>query len=389
MIPRDAAPTLARLAQGFPLVAITGPRQAGKTTLAKAIFSEKAYVSLENPDEREFATNDPKRFLARFPNGAILDEIQRCPELLSWLQGWVDGRKLMGDFVLTGSAQFDLIEGITQTLAGRVARVELLPLNAGEMAAVNKLPDSLGQLLFQGGYPALYDRPIAPADWFSNYIATYIERDVRRLVNVRDLGQFQTFVKMCAARSGQLLNLASLGADCGVSAVTAKQWLSVLETSYIITLLRPHHSNYGKRLVKAPKLYFLDSGLAAWLMGIRDADSLETHAARGALFETWVVSELYKQQLNRGLAPDFYFWRDNTGNEIDLIFETPQGLQPIEIKSGSTYAQDWTRGLRKWQNLAKTQSLQPAIVYGGEVSFEREDLKIWGWQEVGRVTQSR
>lgn len=389
MIPRDAAPTLARLAQGFPLVAITGPRQAGKTTLAKAIFSEKPYVSLENPDEREFATNDPKRFLARFPNGAILDEVQRCPELLSWLQGWVDGRKLMGDFVLTGSAQFDLIEGITQTLAGRVARVELLPLNAGEMAAVNKLPDSLGQLLFQGGYPALYDRPIAPADWFSNYIATYIERDVRRLVNVRDLGQFQTFVKMCAARSGQLLNLASLGADCGVSAVTAKQWLSVLETSYIITLLRPHHSNYGKRLVKAPKLYFLDSGLAAWLMGIRDADSLETHAARGALFETWVVSELYKQQLNRGLAPDLYFWRDNTGNEIDLIFETPQGLQPIEIKSGSTYAQDWSRGLRKWQNLAKTQSLQPAIVYGGEVSFEREDLKIWGWQEVGRVTQSR
>lgn len=389
MIPRDAAPTLARLAQGFPLVAITGPRQAGKTTLAKAIFSEKPYVSLENPDEREFALNDPKRFLARFPKGAILDEVQRCPELLSWLQGWVDGRKLMGDFVLTGSAQFDLIEGITQTLAGRVARVELLPLNAGEMAAVNKLPDSLGQLLFQGGYPALYDRPIAPADWFSNYIATYIERDVRRLVNVRDLGQFQTFVKMCAARSGQLLNLASLGADCGVSAVTAKQWLSVLQTSYIITLLRPHHSNYGKRLVKAPKLYFLDSGLAAWLMGIRDADSLETHAARGALFETWVVSELYKQQLNRGLAPDLYFWRDNTGNEIDLIFETPQGLQPIEIKSGSTYAQDWTRGLRKWQNLAKTQSLQPAIVYGGEVSFEREDLKIWGWQEVGRVTQSR
>ncbi len=389
MIPRDAAPTLARLAQGFPLVAITGPRQAGKTTLAKAIFSEKPYVSLENPDEREFALNDPKRFLARFPKGAILDEVQRCPELLSWLQGWVDGRKLMGDFVLTGSAQFDLIEGITQTLAGRVARVELFPLNAGEMAAVNKLPDSLGQLLFQGGYPALYDRPIAPADWFSNYIATYIERDVRRLVNVRDLGQFQTFVKMCAARSGQLLNLASLGADCGVSAVTAKQWLSVLETSYIITLLRPHHSNYGKRLVKAPKLYFLDSGLAAWLMGIRDADSLETHAARGALFETWVVSELYKQQLNRGLAPDLYFWRDNTGNEIDLIFETPQGLQPIEIKSGSTYAQDWTRGLRKWQNLAKTQSLQPAIVYGGEVSFEREDLKIWGWQEVGRVTQSR
>ena len=382
MLARDAEKTLNRLAKSFPVVAITGPRQAGKTTLAKAVFKDKPYVSLENPDEREFAQNDPKRFLARFPNGAVLDEVQRCPALLSWLQGVVDERGVMGDFVLTGSAQFDLIEGITQTLAGRVGRVELLPLSSSELKAANQLPNSLSQMLIQGGYPALYDRKITPQDWFSNYVATYVERDVRQLISVRNLGQFQTFLKMCASRTGQLINLTSLGADCGISAVTAKQWLSVLETSYIVTLLRPHHSNFGKRLVKTPKIYFLDSGLAAWLMGIRSAETLETHAARGALFESWVVSELYKKRLNGGLPIDLYFWRDNTGNEVDLIIEKEKGLQPIEIKSGSTYAIDWSQGLKKWQALAKNSSLEPAILYGGESNFERESLKVWGWRDV-------
>ena len=381
MIPRQAHPAIMRLANGFPIVAITGPRQSGKTTLAKAAFANKPYISLENPDEREFAINDPKRFLARFTNGAILDEVQRCPQLLSWLQGLVDERQLMGDFVLTGSAQFDLIAAITQSLAGRVGRIELLPLSATELNTAQQLPPSLNQMLWQGGYPALYDRPVAPSDWFANYVATYVERDVRQLIAVRDLGQFQTFVKMCAARTGQLLNLASLGADCGISAVTAKQWLSVLETSYIVTLLRPHHRNYGKRLVKAPKLYFLDSGLASWLLGIRDAQTLDTHAARGALFETWVVSELYKQRLNAGLPIDFYFWRDSTGNEVDLICETATGLQPIEIKSGSTYAPDWGSGLKKWQQLAQTEGLKPVLIYGGEQSYEREGLDVRAWKD--------
>jgi hypothetical protein len=382
MLARDAEKTLIRLAKSFPIVAITGPRQAGKTTLAKAVFEGKPYVSLENPDEREFAQNDPKRFLARFPNGAVLDEVQRCPSLLSWLQGLVDERGGMGDFVLTGSAQFDLIEGITQTLAGRVGRVELLPLSSRELKAANQLPNSLSQMLIQGGYPALYDRKITTQDWFSNYVATYVERDVRQLISVRNLSQFQTFLKMCASRTGQLINLTSLGADCGISAVTAKQWLSVLETSYIVTLLRPHHSNFGKRLVKTPKIYFLDSGLAAWLMGIRSAETLETHAARGALFESWVVSELYKKRLNAGLPIDLFFWRDNTGNEVDLIVENEKGLQPIEIKSGSTYASDWSQGLKKWQALAQNSSLEPAILYGGESTFEREGLKVWGWRDV-------
>jgi len=386
MIPRDAAATLVRLSKGFPVLAITGPRQAGKTTLAKLVFNEKPYVSLENPDEREFAQNDPKRFLARFPQGAILDEVQRCPQLLSWLQGWVDERGLMGDFVLTGSAQFDLVAGITQSLAGRVGRVELLPLSAAELAATGELPKSLSTMLFKGCYPALYDRQVAPQDWFGNYIATYVERDVRQLIAIRDLGQFQTFVKMCAARTGQLLNLASLGADCGISAVTARQWLSVLETSYIVTLLRPHHRNFGKRLVKTPKLYFLDAGLAAWLLGIRNAETLETHAARGPLFESWVIGELYKQRLNAGQPLDLYFWRDSTGYEVDLIIETATGLKPVEIKSGSTYSPDWTSGLHRWQALAGADSLKPALVYGGDQSYEREGLEVWGWKDVAHTS---
>ena len=381
MIPRIAAETLSRLAKGFPVVALTGPRQSGKTTLAKWVFKDKPYVSLENPDEREFAKTDPKRFLARFAQGAILDEVQRCPELLSWLQGLVDERGQMGDFVLTGSAQFELIEGMSQSLAGRVGRVELLPLSALELSGSGLLPSSLSQALLTGGYPALYNRPVSPQDWFNNYMATYIERDVRQLIAVRDLAQFQVFVKMCAARTGQLLNLASLGADCGVSAVTAKQWLSVLEASYVVMLLKPHHLNFGKRLVKSPKLYFVDAALAAWLMGIRDAATLEIHPARGALFETWVVSELHKHSLNQGHVSPLYFWRDGTGHEVDVVVETPLGLRPIEIKSGSTFASDWLLGLNKWVKVSNENQQVSQLVYGGYESYERGGVKVWSWRE--------
>jgi uncharacterized protein len=382
MIPRLAAASVLRLARGFPAVVLTGPRQSGKTTLARTLFPHKPYVSLEDPSEREFAQADARSFLARFGKGAILDEVQRSPDLVSWLQGVLDERGRMGEFVLTGSQQFGLMAGITQSLAGRVGRVELLPLAAAELAGANALPARLEEALWRGSFPALYDRDLSPTDWFPNYVATYVERDVRQLLGVRDLAQFQRFFRMCAARSGQLLNLTSLAADCGISAVTAREWLSVLEASYLVTLLRPYHSNFGKRLVKTPKLYFTDVGLAAWLLGVRDASSLVTHAARGALFETWVVGELQKHAWNLAQPSPLYFWRDNVGHEVDVLFETPAGLQAIEIKSGSTFAADWPRAARKWVEFAGRGVLPPAIVFGGEGRFDREGCRVLGWREL-------
>lgn len=385
MIPRTAAQTLHRLAKGFPILAITGPRQSGKTTLAKFAFPNKPYVSLENPQEREYAQSDPNGFLRRFDDGAVLDEVQRCSSLLSWLQGLVDARGRMGDFVLTGSAQFDLISGITQSLAGRVGRVELLPLTAAELAGAGKLPKALDELLFSGSYPALFDREVSPSDWFANYVASYLERDVRQLLAIRELAVFQRFVKMCAARSGQLLNLSGLGADCGISSVTAREWLSVLEASYLVMRLQPYHRNFGKRLVKTPKLYFLDVGLMAWLLGVQDARGLATHASRGALFETFVLSELVKRRFNAGRASDLYFWRDHVGHEVDVIYEGPEGLQAMEVKSGSTFAADWPAAVHRFQQLSRDASREAApasiIVYGGEGSFERESCRVLGWRE--------
>lgn len=382
MYPRDAASTLSRLAKGFPVVAIAGPRQSGKTTLARMQFPDKPYISLENPDERDFALSDPRRFLARFPEGAILDEVQRCPALFSWLQGVVDERQRMGEFVLTGSAQFDLSAGISQSLAGRVGRVELLPLSLAEMKGVGCIPETLDQLLLNGGYPAIYSRDLAPADWYANYVATYLERDVRQLLEVRDLTLFQRFIKMCAARSGQSLNLSAIGADCGVTGVTARQWLSVLEASYLVMCLQPFHRNFGKRLVKAPKLYFLDTGLAAWLLGIRDAETLAMHPHRGALFETWVVTEKVKQALNQGETPRLSFWRDSAGHEVDLIEEQALAISPTEIKSGATFAADWPNALQKFKALVGKDVVQPRLVYGGDSSFERDDYRVVSWRDV-------
>ncbi len=376
---RTALSSLHRLAKGFPVLALTGPRQSGKTTLAKAAFPNKPYVSLENPDQREFASADPKRFLAQYPNGAIIDEVQRLPALLSWLQQWVDDRKIMADFVLTGSAQFDLMAGVTQSLAGRVGRVELLPFSGAELHTAQWLPNELDTLLLKGCYPAIYDRNIAASDWMPNYIATYVERDVRALLGVRDLNQFQRFLALCAARSGQLLNLSALGADCGISSVTAKQWLSVLETSYIVALLQPYHNNFGKRLVKTPKLYFLDVGLMAWLLGLRNEQQVSTYHQRGALFETWVIGELMKHRYNQGQVRDIYFWRDSLGREVDVVYDTPQGLQAIEIKSGSTWASDWADGLKAWQILAKSP-VQPQLIYGGQGEQDRGACAAMGWQ---------
>jgi predicted AAA+ superfamily ATPase len=382
MIPRTALSTVQRLARGFPIVALTGPRQSGKTTLARAAFPGKPYVSLENPDQLAYATADARRFLANYPDGAIIDEVQRCPELFSYLQGWVDERRRMGDFVLTGSQQFGLLSKITQSLAGRVGLVHLLPFSQSELAGAGMAATSVDVALWQGAYPALYDRGLSPEDWFPNYVATYVERDVRQLLAVRELGLFQRFLKMCAARCGQLLNLSSLAADCGISHVTARQWLTVLEASYIVRLLAPYHRNFGKRLVKTPKLYFLDVGLAAWLLGIRDASTIATHAMRGALFETFVIGEFIKQRHNAGQPAELYFWRDNVGHEIDLLFETGSRLQPVEIKSGMTFSYGWLDAAKRWKELAGAAALDPWVIHGGDRSFECEGGHVFSWRSL-------
>ena len=384
MIPRAATQTLLHLAQGYPILAITGPRQSGKTTLAKATFAEKRYISLEDPDERLFATEDPRGFLARFPDGAILDEAQHCPALFSYLQTLVDNKRQMGQFVLTGSQQFGLMSNISQTLAGRVGLVQVLPFSLSELQHAGIVVKQLDELLYRGLYPPLYDRDLEPAHWFSNYVMTYVERDVRQLIEVQNLSLFQRFLKMCAARTGQLLNLSSLSNDCGISHTTARKWLSVLEAGYIVFLLQPHHQNFGKRLVKTPKLYFHDTGLAAFLLGIRDTEHLSIHSSRGALFENFVISELLKKRFNAGLSANLYFWRNNIGDEIDVILEQGSKLQPIEIKSAQTIAPQFMSGLNKWMGIAGETALPPQLIYGGTESMTRNGVQILSWQAINQ-----
>jgi predicted AAA+ superfamily ATPase len=383
MVARLAVATLMQLARGFPVLAITGPRQSGKTTLARGAFPDLPYVNLEDPDTRELALADPRRFLARHGAGAILDEVQRAPALLSYLLAVVDASPRMGRFVLTGSQQFGLMDGINQSLAGRVGMLTLLPLAQAELGhpAV-----ALEERLWRGGYPALYarHRQPEPAHWFAAYLATYVERDVRQLLNVSNLMTFQRFLAMCAARSGQLLNLNSLASDCGISQPTARQWLTVLQASYIVTLVPPYHRNFGKRLVKAPKLYMLDSGLLCHLLRIATPADLQVHAARGAVFETWVVAETLKHRYNLGLRADLYFWRDNHGLEVDLVFEHEGRLHGVECKSGTTYAADWLAPARRWRQAVGTEAAPPVLVYGGDDSHDRADHRVLSWRDIGR-----
>lgn len=388
MIAREIETALRGLLRGFPVVTITGPRQSGKTTLARAVFAGKPYLSLEDPDVRQLALDDPRAFLGRLPDGAILDEVQRAPELFSYLQTRVDADRRTGLFLLTGSQQFGLMSAITQSLAGRTAFVELLPFSIDELEQGGIHPPSLDAMLLAGGYPPLYDRRVPPHDWFPAYVTAYVERDIRQMLKVQDLDAFQRFVRLCAGRSGQILNLSSLATDCGITHNTAKAWISVLEASYILFLLPPHHENFSKRLIKSPKLYFYDTGLLCWLLGIREIGQLAVHPLRGSIFETMIVAELVKSGLNRGERAAFHFWRDSNGNEVDIVADAGAGLMPIEIKSGQTLNREYFTGLERWVALAGDRAVSPAVIYGGEEVLERQGVRVFGWRDAGRVLKS-
>ena len=383
MIPRHVAPRLLRLLQGFPVVTVTGPRQSGKTTLVRHLLADKPYVSLEAPAQREFARSQPTDFLLQFPQGAVIDEAQNAPELLSEMQGVVDASGTMGQFVLTGSHNLSLLSSVTQSLAGRTALVELLPLSIAELRDANLLATDYPLQMVKGFYPALYDRPLEPSEWLQSYLVTYAERDARGLAAIQDLGAFQRFLKLTAARTGQLLNMQSLASDAGVSDKTAKHWLSILETCYLVHFVRPHFANFGKRLTKSPKLYVTDVGLACALLGIETASQVQNHPLRGALFETMVVNEFLKNRCNAGTRAPLYFWRDNIGTEVDLILERGNELAAVEIKSGITVASDAFGNLRKWQKYAQERgnfsAIYPGLVYGGSTRYTREGVDVMPW----------
>ena len=383
MILRHAVSRITRLLQGFPIVTLTGPRQSGKTTLVRQLLPTKPYVSLEAPAQREFARMQPAEFLRQYPQGAVIDEAQNAPEIFSELQGVVDASGDMGLFVLTGSQNLSVLSNATQSLAGRTALVELLPLSIAELRDAGQLEAQYASYLVKGFFPAIYSRKLDAFEWLNATLITYAERDARQLAAIQDLGAFQRFLKLTAARTGQMLNMQSLASDAGVSDKTVKHWLSILETCYLIHFVRPHFANFGKRLTKSPKLYMTDVGLAAALMGIQNETQMQNHPLRGALFETMVVNEFLKSRANAGVRSPLYFWRDNIGTEVDLIMERGNEIAVVEIKSGISVASDAFGNLKKWQKYATDRgnfsAIYPGLVYGGEARFTREGVDVMPW----------
>ncbi len=387
LIQRRIQPALRELARSFPTVTVTGPRQSGKTTLCRMAFPKLRYVSLENPDDRRYAVEDPRSFLAELSGGAILDEIQRAPELASYLQGVVDDDPAPGRFVLTGSVNLALHTEVTQSLAGRTALIELLPLDLDERRKLSPV-DDLWEAVWQGGYPAIHHRGVPADRWLAAYVSTYVERDVRQHLAVGDLRAFQGFLELVAGATAGLVNQSELGSGIGVSHNTARSWLSVLEAGYIVTLLSPLHRNLRKRVVKAPKVHVIDSGLACWLLGIRSPEELRRHPLRGALFESWVTVEVYKAIAARGMRARLHYWRDHRGREVDLVVDRGRDLVAVEVKSAATLHSSFFEQLEYFSELAREAVPAPAegvrgvVAYGGDRRQERSAGLALPWTEI-------
>jgi predicted AAA+ superfamily ATPase len=393
-IERQAHELLLQRAALYPVVTLLGPRQSGKTTLCRMAFADKPYVNLEQPDVREFALQDPQAFLAQFPDGAVLDEIQNAPALLSWIQVLTDADPRKGRFVLTGSHQLQVNAQVTQSLAGRTAVVELLPLSLSELAAAGKASvahaDDVNRMMLMGGYPRIHAQDMPAEVMLSDYFATYVERDVRQLINLRHLREFGQCVRLLAGRTGQLMNQTSLGNEVGVSSNTITQWLSILEASFLVFSLAPWSVNIGKRLVKSPKVYFYDVGLACWLLGIKTVEQLQHHPLRGALFENLVVLEVMKSLRNQGLRDPLYFFRDSNGLEVDLLLEHAQGVQLLEIKASQTVAAPLFKNLRTVSALLGDRVLSQHLVYGGSERQARTDVEVVScWQAAELVRNNK
>jgi len=368
MIKREAEKTIIALAAQYKAVAVIGPRQSGKTTLVRYVFKDKKYVNFENPDIRLFAMEDPRGFLSNYPNGAIFDEAQRVPELFSYLQQILDESTNNGQFIITGSNNFLLQETISQSLAGRVGYLKLLPLTLHEIKVKKS---DVGQHIFKGFYPSLFNDTIDNSLWYSNYITTYIERDVRLIKNITNLVTFEKFVRLCAGRIGQLLNMNSLAVEVGVDNKTISAWISVLEASFVLFRLHPYHKNFNKRIVKMPKIYFYDTGLASALLGIQNSNQLDLHPFRGALFENMVIVDILKTRFNKAKSSNLYFWRNHIGNEINIILDNGLTIAPIEIKSGQTITNNYFKGIKYWNKITKTNG--GYVVYGGSMEQKRSN----------------
>ena len=365
MIERELKEKLVYLSTKFPFVLVTGPRQSGKSTLVRQAFANYQYVSLEELDNRHFAEEDPRGFIAQYPEKTIIDEVQRVPNLLSYLQTHTDLVGQTSMYILTGSQNFQLLSSVDQSLAGRVAILTLLPFSHTEMKNGRILPTSVDEEIFNGCYPRLYDNKLSATDYYPSYINTYVERDVRSIKDIGNLSDFTKMIKLCAGRIGQLLNMSSLATECGVTIPTINSWLSILQSSYIIYLLQPDYKNFSKRLVKTPKLYFYDTGLACSLLEIKTKSQVSTHYLRGGLFENMVINEFMKHSFNIGERPSFTFWRDSNGNEVDLLINKGNHVEAIEIKSGQTYSTDFFKNLKYWGNLSGEDIAHRKVIYGG------------------------